>query len=215
MNKKKGILIVLSGPSGTGKGTVGKGMRGKNKNVYFSVSATTRKPRNNEVDGKDYYFMSRDEINDIINSGNMLEHAQYCGNIYGTPKKAIIDQLNNGKDVLLDIDVQGGAQVKEKMPDCISIFLLPPSLKVLEQRLRDRKTDSEENIKRRLKAAVKELDQVKNYDYLVVNDDLDSCVDDILHILNSEKLKTFRMIDILKGVVNNDDWTYYGRLKEK
>lgn len=205
MNKKKGILIVLSGPSGTGKGTVGKGMRGKNKNVYFSVSATTRKPRNNEVDGKDYYFMSRDEINDIINSGNMLEHAQYCGNIYGTPKKAIIDQLNNGKDVLLDIDVQGGAQVKEKMPDCISIFLLPPSLKVLEQRLRDRKTDSEENIKRRLKAAVKELDQVENYDYLVVNDDLDSCVDDILHILNSEKLKTFRMIDILKGVVNNDD----------
>ena len=205
MNKKKGILIVLSGPSGTGKGTVGKGMRGKNKNVYFSVSATTRKPRNNEVDGKDYYFMSRDEINDIIDSGNMLEHAQYCGNIYGTPKKAIIDQLNKGKDVLLDIDVQGGAQVKEKMPDCISIFLLPPSLKVLEQRLRDRKTDSEENIKKRLKAAVKELDQVKNYDYLVVNDDLDSCVDDILHILNSEKLKTFRMIDILKGVVNNDD----------
>lgn len=204
MSPKKGILIVLSGPSGTGKGTVAKGMQRKNKNVYFSISATTRKPRYNEIDGKDYYFMSKDEINDIINTGNMLEYAQYCGNIYGTPKKAIIDQLNNGKDVLLDIDVQGGAQVKEKIPDCISVFLLPPSLKVLEQRLRDRKTDSEENIKKRLKAAVGELDQVKNYDYLVVNDDLDNCVNDVLHILNSEKLKTFRMIDILKGVVNND-----------
>lgn len=204
MSTKKGILIVLSGPSGTGKGTVAKGMQGKNKNVYFSVSATTRKPRKNEIDGKDYYFMSKEEIEKIINTGNMLEYAQYCGNIYGTPKKPIIDQLNNGKDVLLDIDVQGGAQVKEKIPECISVFLLPPSLKVLEQRLRDRKTDSEENIKKRLKAAVSELDQVKNYDYLVVNDDLNSCVDDILHILNSEKLKTFRMIDILKGVVNND-----------
>lgn len=214
MSTKKGILIVLSGPSGTGKGTVAKGMQGKNKNVYFSVSATTRKPRKNEIDGKDYYFMSKEEIEKIINTGNMLEYAQYCGNIYGTPKKPIIDQLNNGKDVLLDIDVQGGAQVKEKIPECISVFLLPPSLKVLEQRLRDRKTDSEENIKKRLKAAVKELDQVKNYDYLVVNDDLNSCVDDILHILNSEKLKTFRMIDILKGVVNND-WNHPRTVKRK
>ncbi len=204
MESECGILLVLSGPSGTGKGTVAKNVQKRNKNVFFSISATTRKARAGEIDGREYYFMTREEVNKLISEDGMLEYAQYCGNIYGTPKKSVEQQLSLGKDVLLDIEVQGCAQIKEKFPECISIFLLPPSLEVLKQRLMDRNTENEECINKRLKTALSELEYIKNYDYLVVNDNLDSCVDNILSIINSEKHKVSRMKNILREVVEND-----------
>ncbi len=204
MESENGILIVLSGPSGTGKGTVAREIQRKNKNVFFSISATTRKARTGEVHGREYYFMSKEEVNKLIEEDGMLEYAKYCENIYGTPKKAVEEQLAAGHDVLLDIEVQGCAQIKEKISESISIFLLPPSLEVLKQRLIDRNTESEECINKRMKTALSELEYIKNYDYLVVNDDLDSCVENILSIINSERHKVSRMKNILREVVEND-----------
>lgn len=184
----KGIVVVISGPSGSGKGTVVELLK-KNPKIFLSVSATTRAPREGEEDGKQYHFLSEDEFLKRLENGGMLEHNLYCGNYYGTPLLEINEQLEQGKDVLLEIDVNGARQVKEKLP-AVTVFLLPPSLQELRNRLCGRGTESDEMIDCRLKQAASELQHIGDYDYTVVNDDVSSAASRIEAIIQAEKCKT-------------------------
>ena len=199
----KGLLVVISAPSGGGKGTIMKELFERDDNLRLSVSATTREPRPGEVDGTHYYFISREEFEALIDQGKMLEHAEYVGNYYGTPRGPVEDWLSKGYDVFLEIEVQGGAQVKKLMPECVSIFVLPPSMKVLEERLRGRGTEEEATLQERLSTARQEIPHASDYDYIVINDRLEDAVTDILAILRSEKLKYSRNTDSAERVLNN------------
>lgn len=185
----KGLLVVLSGPSGTGKGTVIRQILEDNQQVRLSISATTRQPREGENHGEHYFFVSRDEFETMIQDNAVLEYAEYCGRYYGTPKAPIDNWRANGDDVILEIEVQGGAQVKEKCPDCVTIFILPPSEEELENRLRGRGTEDEETIQKRLAAAKEELKEADRYDYNVVNNDVAETAAEIMEILRREREK--------------------------
>ncbi len=200
---EKGLLVVISAPSGGGKGTILKELFAQNENLRLSVSATTRAPRPGEEHGKQYYFLSREEFEALIAQGRMLEHAEYVGNYYGTPRDPVEEWLSQGRDVVLEIEVQGGAQVKKLMPECVSIFILPPSMKVLGERLRGRGTETEETVQKRLATARREIPQAREYDYLVFNDLLEDAVEEILAILRAEKLKYSRNADSIERVLNN------------
>ncbi len=184
---KRGLLIIMSGPSGVGKGTVRLELiKDKTLNLFYSVSMTTRLPRNGEKNGEDYYFVSMDEFNKQIKEGNLLEYAEFVGNKYGTPKDKVEAKRNEGFNVLLEIDVNGTAQVLSKTKDdkdVVSIFLIPPSIDELEQRIRGRSTESDEVIKKRLERSKEEFALKENYEYVVVNDDLSSCVNNIKDII--------------------------------
>lgn len=192
---KRGMLIVLSGPSGVGKGTVRKAIfeQGDNDFVY-SVSMTTRQPRDGEVNGEDYYFVTKDEFEAEIANDGMLEYAQYVDNYYGTPLKYINKTLEEGHDVFLEIEVQGAMQVREKMPDGVYIFLTPPDLKELKNRLVGRGTDSIEVIDKRIETAVLEIKMMQNYDYAVVNDEVPLAVNRIKEIIAAEHLSVKRVM---------------------
>ncbi|MGI0480450.1 guanylate kinase [Geminocystis sp. CENA526] len=173
----EGKLVVITGPSGVGKGTIVKALRQKYSNIFLSISATTRLPRQGEVDKQDYYFLSRDEFERMINDNQLLEWAQYAGNYYGTPRQPVLEQINQGKVIILEIEVLGARQVKQSFPSAMRIFILPPSLEVLEQRLRGRGTDSEEVIVKRLTKATEELAVSHEFDYQVINDTLESSIE--------------------------------------
>ncbi len=194
----KGSVVIISGPSGSGKGTTVKAMLSQRKQVRLSVSATTRPPRPGEENGREYFFLTKDEFEKRIQNGDMLEHAQYCDNLYGTPKEYITLCTEKGEDVILEIEVQGGMQVKSKLPQAISIFLIPPDRKSLEKRLRGRGTESEDVILQRLKRADEELQYADKYDYVVVCGEMQKCVDDIFAIIDSKKLESENMIDYIK-----------------
>lgn len=185
----RGLLVVYSGFSGVGKGTVMKEMLKREETFRLSVSATTREPRPGEVDGREYYFITKEKFLKMIEKDEFLEYAQYADNYYGTPKKAVEDMLNEGYNVFLEIEVQGGLQIMEKCPDCLSIFIVPPSLEVLEQRLRGRGTETEEVIDKRMKAALVEQEYTSRYDFVVENDIVEKTVDDIINIVKKEKEK--------------------------
>lgn len=185
----KGMLVVLSAPSGCGKDTVFKALCKKRNDVVESVSATTRQPRPGEVDGVNYYFLDENEFINMINNNGLLEYAQYNNNYYGTPIKGVNDAIENGKICFLIIEVQGAQRVMQIYPDCVSIFLLPPSEEVLKKRLHGRETDSEEMIKERLAISKVEMAFKDKYTYNVINDDLDDCVDKIDKILCDELKK--------------------------
>lgn len=189
---KKGLLVVYSGFSGVGKGTIMKEMLKREETFRLSVSATTRAPRPGEVDGREYYFITKEKFLKMIDNDEFLEYAQYADNYYGTPKKAVEDMLNEGYNVFLEIEVQGGLQIMEKCPDCLSIFIVPPSLEVLEQRLRGRGTETEEVIEKRMKAALVEQEYTSRYDFVVENDIVEKTVDDIINIVKKEKEKEKR-----------------------
>lgn len=197
----KGLLIVLSGPSGAGKDTILHTLLQKSQDLRLSVSATTRNPREGEVDGRDYFFVTKEQFLSMRQNGEVLESAEYCGNYYGTPAKPIRDWMDAGSDVVLEIEVQGGGQIKQKCPDCVSVFILPPSVGELERRLRDRGTESEEAIQKRLQAARQEILQAKAYDYVVINDTVDNAVAAIQHIVATEKYKKDRNLDTIEGVL--------------
>ncbi|MED9970967.1 MAG: guanylate kinase [Ruminococcus sp.] len=186
MSSKKGKLVLYSGASGVGKGTVFSGVKERNPNVRLSVSNTTRAPREGEIDGVHYNFVTPEEFERLIDLDGYLEYARYCGNYYGTPKKQVEDMLDAGFDVFLEIEVKGALQVMEKYPDILSIFIVPPSLGELERRLRSRGTEDEETILKRLEQAKEEMEYKDRYKFNVVNDDLQTAVDEVLNIIKGE-----------------------------
>ena len=196
---KRGLLIVLSGPSGVGKGTVRAAIfsKGEQKFVY-SISATTRQPRTGETDGVDYFFKTREEFEQMIQNKQLLEYAEYVGNYYGTPLEYVENTLATGKDVFLEIDVQGAIQVRELMPEGVFIFLTPPDLNELESRIVNRGTDSDEVIAKRMKTAREELELMKYYDYSVVNDTVNNAVQKIEAIIQTEHLRIIRNLDTIE-----------------
>ena len=187
---RKGVLFVISGPSGVGKGTVNKRLFEEFGNaVAFSVSATTRDPREGEVDGREYFFISRQEFEKRVANNEFLEHAEYAGNCYGTPRDYVLSLLQRGVSVILEIDVQGAMQVKRRMPESVSVFILPPSFEELEHRLRGRGTETPEKIEKRLAVAKAEMARAPEYDYQIVNDDLEAAYARLreIFILETEK----------------------------
>ena len=200
IRKKRGNLIVLSGPSGVGKSTVIAQLLSERENIHFSVSFTTRTPRVGEEDGVNYNFVDKAEFERMIADNELLEYAQYVGNYYGTSLKVIQDKLEQGVDVLLDIEVQGAATVKEKCPDAAMIFIIPPSFEELSRRLHGRNTDEEDVINGRLRQAREEYKQIPNYDYLVVNEKVSEAVAEIEAILCAHECRTKNRIHLVEGV---------------
>jgi guanylate kinase len=204
MRNDSGLLVVFSGPSGVGKDSLLQRLLEVNPQIRLSVSATTRSPRGEEQHGKDYFFLSKEEFQEMIDQDGMLEYAVYCENYYGTPRQPVEDGMRQGQDVILEIEVQGGAQVRQQNPASVSIFVLPPSMKVLSQRLHKRGTDSEEVIQKRLAKAREEIQKADQYDYIVMNDDLEECVREICEILSAEKKKASRSGNLIKEVLDNE-----------
>ncbi|MBQ2671693.1 MAG: guanylate kinase [Clostridia bacterium] len=205
MNKlKKGCLIIFSGPSGAGKDTILNKIMGEKENLKLSVSHTTRPPREGEVNGKNYYFVSRQEFMKMVENGEMLEYAIYCENYYGTSAVKVKDELEKGNDVILEIEVQGAEQVMKKVPEALSIFILPPSLAELKRRLKTRGTDSDEVINRRVEEAEKEIALAHNYDYVIINDDIEKSAKKVLKIIELQEMKFQNMKHIIDEVLNSE-----------
>lgn len=203
MANKEGLLILFSGPSGVGKDTVLDVVLNKNKDLQKSISLTTRDIRENETDGKDYYFISSEDFEKMIAQGEVLEYAQYGSNLYGTPKGPVDKWLSEGKTVVLKIEVQGAENIKKLYPDSVGIFLLPPSMEVLESRLRSRGTEDEDDVKKRLEIAQDEMRKSKMYDYFVINEDIDCASDDVLTIIRALDFSNKRMNNYLSEVIDN------------
>ena len=195
----KGKTFVVSGPSGVGKSTVLKALLEKRPDLYFSVSFTTRAPREGEQDGVNYHFVTREEFQARIGRGEFLEYAEYVGNFYGTPKKFVDDAMEAGKDVILDIEIQGAIQVCSKRPDTVRIFIAPPSWAELERRLKERGTDSDEKIEKRLLRAKVEFQTAHTYDYFVINDTVDNAVRELNAIITAEHCKPQERMEIISG----------------
>lgn len=198
----KGLLIVVSAPSGCGKGTILSEVL-KQDGFFYSVSATTRQPRPGEENGVHYHFLTRDDFQSLVQKNGMLEYAEYCENYYGTPRKAVEDQLLQGKNVVLEIEVQGAMKIRESFPEAVFIFILPPTIDELRDRLEKRGTETSEVIQKRIDEAEQEIKMAVYYDYWIVNNKLEVAVDDFIAIIRSEKLKKERMQCKLNEVLNH------------
>lgn len=198
--KKKGILTVVSGFSGAGKGTLMKGLLAKYDNYALSVSMTTRSPRPGEVDGKDYFFISKEQFEKNIADGKLIEHAQYVDNYYGTPKDYVFEQLEAGKDVLLEIEIQGALQIKKKFPESLLLFVTTKDAETLVNRLKGRGTETEEVIYKRLRRAAQESEGIEEYEYLIINDDLEVCIDEMHDLIQKAKLRADRNKEFIEEI---------------
>lgn len=196
--KRKGILTVISGFSGAGKGTVMKRLLEKYPEEYaLSISCTSRSPRPGEQDGREYFFKTNEEFEQMIAEDAFLEHAKYVDHYYGTPAAYVKEQMDAGRNVILEIELQGALQIRKKLPETILMFLMPPSADELENRLRGRGTETDEVIRARLRRAVEESKSMEQYDYLVVNDDLDTCVEEVHHLIQSQRMRTSECMDLI------------------
>ena len=200
---RKGCLVVVSGPSGAGKGTICSAFLERASGIAYSVSATTRSPRRGEVDGRDYYFVDEESFKKMIDGDELLEWAEVYGNYYGTPLKKIQDKIAEGKDILLEIDTQGAMQVKKRFPNGVFVFILPPSLAELQRRIRGRGTEGERDIEKRLAASEGEIKMASDYRYVIVNDKLDDAVSSLSAIVEAEHCRASRNQDIINEIVNN------------
>lgn len=197
---RNGLLVVLSGPSGSGKGTLLKRVREQYTNIRFSISATTRRPREGEVDGKNYFFVTTDQFKSMIENDKLVEWVEYCGNYYGTPREYVEESTSQGFDIVLEIEVEGALNIIKRYPDCVSVFILPPSFEELRRRIEGRGTENPDVIDRRLERAKKELEFVNHYDYVVINDNIEEAASEIVNILSAEKLKFSRNQNILESI---------------
>ena len=197
---EKGILIVISGFSGAGKGTIVKKLLKTYDNYALSVSMTTRSPREGEREGIEYFFTDQESFKREISAGGLIEYAMYCGNYYGTPRGYVEDQLQAGRDVILEIEIQGALKIKEQIPECLLLFVTPPSAKELERRLTDRGTESDDVIRRRLARASEESEGMEAYDYIVVNDKLDECVREINGLVDAARRALVRRKAFIKEI---------------
>jgi len=204
-DKPQGLLLVVSGPSGAGKGTICSLLRKELPELSYSVSVTTREPREGEVDGRDYFFKTVAQVKDMIFRGELLEYAQVYGNYYGTPKPYVMNLLNEGKDVLLEIDIQGALQIKKVFPDGVFIFVVPPSLEELRARIYKRGTDAEEVIEKRLKAATSELSYASEYDYIIVNDVAEKATKRVSTLLEAERYRAGRTYFLVDKMLQNTE----------
>ncbi|MCI8559914.1 MAG: guanylate kinase [Dorea sp.] len=198
--KDRGILIVVSGFSGAGKGTIMKELLKRYDNYALSISATTRAPREGEAEGREYFFKTVQEFEKMIAKEDLIEYARYVDNYYGTPRAYVEEQLSEGKDVILEIEIQGALKVKEKFPQTVLLFVMPPSAKVLKERLVGRGTETEDVVDFRMKRACKEAEGMDRYDYLVINDDLLTCVKEVHQIIRGEHKKTFRNQKLIEDI---------------
>lgn len=205
-NKGRGLLIVISGPSGAGKGTICKSFLERNPEVAISVSATTRSPRAGEVEGVNYYFMSKDDFKKKIQDNDFLEYAEVYDNFYGTPKSNVEELLESGKDVILEIDIQGALKVKENTEEGVFIFILPPSMEELKARIIKRGSETPESLMKRFKSAYKEINFISRYNYAVVNDEVETAVEKLEAIINAEKCRVDRIkhsiLDSKEGIIH-------------
>ena len=203
---KKGNLIVISGPSGAGKGTICKALLEREDNLYISVSATTRSPRKGEVDGVNYYFLTREEFKKKVDNNEFLEWAEVHGNYYGTPKFNVEEMINEGKNIILEIDVQGALNVKKNCEDGVFIFILPPSMEELKRRIIARGSETPESLIKRFKTAYEEINYISKYNYAVVNDDLEEAVKKVQNILYAEDCRVsnidYDILDFKEGLIN-------------
>ena len=196
--KRKGILTVISGFSGAGKGTVMKRLLEKYPEEYaLSISCTSRSPRPGEQDGREYFFKTNEEFEQMIAEDAFLEHAKYVDHYYGTPAAYVKEQMDAGRNVILEIELQGALQIRNKLPETILMFLMPPSADELENRLRGRGTETDEVIRARLRRAVEESRSMEQYDYLVVNDDLETCGEEVHHLIQSQRMRTSECMDLI------------------
>ena len=198
----KGRVYIISGPSGSGKDSVMKKVFEKQLDIAFSISSITRAMRPGEVEGEKYNFISRERFEEMIKNDELLEHNVFVGNYYGTPKAPVINCIENGKDILIEVDVNGAIQIRDKMPEAVSIFIMPPSLDILKKRLTGRGTDSEDVIEKRLNEALREIASAKDYDYIVVNDDLETAANDFVIIMLIDKFKTDRNLELINKILN-------------
>ena len=197
LKKHKGVMLVLSSPSGAGKSSICRALLDLDRNLYLSISTTTRKKRPNEVSGIDYNFVTLDEFEYKLSQNNFIEHAKVFNNFYGTDKSIVENKINEGKDLLFDIDWQGAQQLREKMrEDIVSVFILPPSKKELERRLKERGQDTDEVVKERMSEATAEITHWAEYDYVIINEDLNLSVKTVLGILHSERMKRIRQVGL-------------------
>lgn len=203
MKNKKGLLIVLSGASGTGKSTIMKEILKLDQNTRLSISATTRQKRPGEINGKHYHFVSKEEFQQMLSEDKFLEHANYCENYYGTPKQAVEDMRNQGLNVILEIEVDGAMQIKQKCRDAVMLFLMPPSFEELSRRLVDRETEPQEVVAERLKIALEEIKKAVQYDYIVVNEDILECAKIIDSIIKTAAYGSRQMEDFVIEVIKN------------
>ena len=199
----KGGVFIVAGPSGSGKDTLFKVLFKKRPDIKFSISSITRAMRVGEVEGEKYNFITREKFEDMLKNDELLEYNVYIGNYYGTPKAPVVAAIENGEDILIEVDVNGAKSIREKMPEAVSIFIMPPSYKELKRRLSGRGTESEEVIEKRMHESLSEIARATEFDYIVVNDNIDEAVDDIIEIIQSSRLMLKRQKNLIDGVLNN------------
>lgn len=199
----KGRLFIVSGPSGSGKDTILAEVIKERPDIKISVSCVTRAMRDGEVDGVDYTFISREKFLQMLENGQLLESNEFVGNFYGTPKAPVDAAIAEGRDFILKIDVNGAENVKKIIPDAVTVFIMPPSMEILKKRLSRRGTETDDALQGRLQVAIDEMKRAKNYDYIVINDHLEEAVNDLLFVINGDRLRTDRNIDFVNEVINN------------